>query len=89
LNKTPRRGRLQLYGDILAIIESEGNEKIVLTHIQLKIQVPFDRLKKYLSEMKTLGYIDDEKSPKLTQKGKQYKQEYIGVIDFMKRMGAS
>lgn len=89
MNKVPRRGRLQLYGDILAIIEAEGNEKIVLTHIQLKIQVPFDRLKKYLSEMKTLGYIDDEKSPKLTQKGKQYKQEYTSIIDFMKRMGVS
>jgi len=89
LNKTPRRGRIQLYGDILAIIEAEGNEKIVLTHIQLKSQVPFDRLKKYLSEMKTLGYIDDEKTPRLTQKGKQYKQEYMDVIDFMKRMGVT
>lgn len=89
MNKTPRRGRIQLYGDILAIIEAEGNEKIVLTHIQLKSQVPFDRLKKYLSEMKTLGYIDDEKTPRLTQKGKQYKQEYMDVIDFMKRMGVT
>jgi len=89
LNKTPRRSRLQLYGDILTIIEAEANEKIVLTHIQLKIQVPLDRLKKYLSEMKMLGYIDDEKTLKLTQKGKQYKQEYASVIDFMKRMGVS
>lgn len=87
MNRTPKRGKIQIYGDLLDIIEAEGKEKIVLTHIQVRIHVSFDRLKKYLSDMKNLGLIDDENSPKLTEKGKQYKQEYKMVLDFMQRMG--
>ena len=62
-------------------------EKIVLTRIQVKINVPFDRLKKYLSDLKDLGLIVNEDNPILTEKGKQYLLEYDKILDFMKRMG--
>jgi len=66
-----------------------GAEKIVLTRVQVKVNVPFDRLKKYLSDLKDLGLIEDEDEPVLTEKGKQYLLEYDKVLDFMKRMGLS
>ena len=49
--------------------------------------MPFDRLKNYITELKNLGLIEDETSLKLTEKGKQYLQEYEKILDFMKRMG--
>jgi len=74
--------------DILLIIRIESRkEKIILTRIQQKSNVPFDRLKTYLSELKDLGFIQDEASPKLTEKGFQYVTEFEKVLDFMKRMG--
>lgn len=88
MKKLPRRDKLKIYGDLLFILYSEAKrEKIVLTRIQLKTNVPFDRLKIYISELKELGLIQDETSLKLTEKGKQYLREYETVLDFMKRMG--
>jgi len=79
---------MKIYRDILLIISEEARtEKIILTRIQQKTNVPFDRLKIYLSELVELGLILDEVSPKLTEKGQQYVTEYEKVIDFMKRMG--
>jgi predicted transcriptional regulator len=53
----------------------------------VRINVPFDRLKSYITELRELGFIEDETSLKLTEKGKQYLREYEKILDFMKRMG--
>ena len=88
MKKLPRRDKLKIYGDLLFILHSEAKrEKIVLTRIQLKTNVPFDRLKIYLAELMELGLIQDETSMKLTEKGRQYIREYETILDFMKRMG--
>ncbi len=85
-----RRDKLKIYGDLLSTLYSEASaEKIVLTQIQVKIKVPFDRLKIYITELVNLGLIQDETSLKLTEKGTQYLREYETVLDFMKRMGIS
>jgi len=84
----PRRDRMKIYGDVLSVIRTETRTgKIILTRIQLKTNVPFDRLKAYLSELEELGLIQNGSSLKLTEKGQQYVVEYEKVIDFMKRMG--
>jgi predicted transcriptional regulator len=88
MKKIQRRDRLKIYGDLLSMLNAEhNNENIVLTRIQVKINVPFDRLKNYLSELNDLGLIENENNLKLTEKGKQYLEEYENVLDFMKRMG--
>jgi len=88
MKRFARRDRMKIYGDILSVIQSETKrEKTVLTRIQLKTNVPFDRLKTYLSELKELGFIQNDSSLKLTEKGQQYLSEYEKVLDFMKRMG--
>jgi len=86
--KIPRRDKLKIYGDLLSVLNFESkNEKIVLTWVQVKINVPFDRLKTYISDLKELGLIEDESTLRLTDKGRQFLREYDSVIDFMKRMG--
>ena len=88
MKKIARRDRLKIYGDLLSILHAESREeKIVLTHVQVQIKVPFDRLKTYISEIYDLGLIQDQTSLKLTEKGKQYIVDYGKVLDFMKRMG--
>jgi len=80
---------MKIYGDLLFTLNAEKNkpEKIVLTHIQTKMNVPFDRLKSYISDLQDLNLIEDQLSYKLTQKGKQYLAEYKKILDFMERMG--
>ncbi len=79
---------MKIYGDLLSILYAEASrEKIVITRVQARINVPFTRLKKYIEDLKELGLIEDETSLKLTEKGKQYLAEYEFVLDFMKRMG--
>ena len=88
MRRLPRRDKLKIYGDLLTILYGETKtEKVVLTRVQLKTNVPFDRLKVYLTELKELGLIIDEPTLRLTEKGKQYIKEYETVLDFMKRMG--
>jgi predicted transcriptional regulator len=90
MKKIPRRDKLKIYGDLLSALHAEsGAEKIVLTQVQVRINVPFDRLKTYIAELVDLGLVQDENSLKLTRKGKQYLREYDRVLDFMKRMGLS
>ena len=82
-----RRDKMKIYNDLLSILESKSDDKeVVLTRLQLKLEVPFDRLKGYLSNLKELNLID-ENSLKLTKKGKQYIREYKKFLEFMKRMG--
>jgi predicted transcriptional regulator len=88
--KTQRRDKIVIYGELLSVLNEETkNEKIVLTRIQVKINVSFDRLKKYIVKLIDLGLIEDETSLRLTEKGRQYLREYEQVLDFMKRMGLS
>jgi predicted transcriptional regulator len=88
MKQIARRDRLKIYGDLLLVLSDVSREdKIVLTHVQVQIGVPFDRLKTYISELNNLGLIEDQTSFKLTEKGKQYIVEYEKVLDFMKRMG--
>jgi predicted transcriptional regulator len=90
MRQIPRRDKLKIYGDLLSALRSEsGSERIVLTQVQVRIKVPFDRLKKYIADLVDLGLVQDEPSLKLTEKGMQYLREYEMVLDFMNRMGLS
>jgi len=88
MKKISRRDKMKIYGDLLRILNNESKTaKIVLTHIQVQINVPYDRLKNYIYELRELDLIQDVTSLKLTEKGKQYIEEYEKVLEFMKRMG--
>ena len=89
MNKKVRRTKMKIYGDLLLILRAEKTStgKIILTHIQAKMGVPFDRLKSYVSDLENLNLIEDQISYNLTQKGKEYVDEYRRILDFMERMG--
>ncbi len=89
MKKIARRDKMKIYGDLLSTLDAERGftDKIVLTRIQVKMKVPFDRLKSYLSDLEDLDLIEDQTSYGLTEKGKQYLNEYRAILDFMERMG--
>lgn len=88
MKKIARRDKLKIYGDLLTILyEENSKDKIVPTRVQMRLNVPFDRLKTYLTELTNLGLIEPEPSFQITEKGKEYLREYEKIIDFMKRMG--
>lgn len=88
MKKIPRRDKMKIYGDVLLSLQAEARRgKIVLSRVQLKTNVPYDRLIMYLDELKNLGLVIEDGSPKLTEKGRQYLKEYEKVLSFMKRMG--
>ncbi len=85
-----RRDRLKIYGDLLAVLNEEAKkEKIVLSWVQVKTNLPFNRLKVFIQDLTQLGLIENEVSLKLTEKGRQYLREYEHVLKFIKRMGIS
>jgi len=79
---------MKIYCDILSAVQNKtSNGEITLTRVQQKANVPYDRLKTYISELAALGLIQSGSSPRLTEKGVRYLAEYEKVLDFMKRMG--
>jgi predicted transcriptional regulator len=85
-----RRDKMKIYGDLLSSLYFEtGSNKIVLSQVQAKIGVPYDRLKTYINELVDLELVQDETHLRLTEKGKQFLREYEKVLDFMERMGLS
>lgn len=64
-----------------------NSEKVVLTRIQVQVNLPFDRLKDYIVELKELGLLENEGSLQLTEKGRQYLKEYKRILLFLKSMG--
>lgn len=90
MKNIPRRDKLIIYGDLLVALQNRaGSEKIVLSQVQTKINLPYDRMKTYIKDLVDLGLVEDQTSLKLTSKGKQYIKEYKRVLDFIKRMGIS
>ncbi len=91
MKKKARRNKMKIYADLLSILkpEKKSTDRIVLTRIQAKMNVPFDRLKNYISDLEELKLIEDQLSLNLTQKGKQYLYEYQKILDFMERMGVA
>jgi predicted transcriptional regulator len=86
--KILRRDKIIILGELLLVLNDESkNDRVVLTRVQMKINVSYDRLKKYIGNLKDLGLINDETSLRLTEKGKQYLKEYENVLAFIKHMG--
>jgi predicted transcriptional regulator len=89
MKRIERRDKLKIYGDLLSALNSDsGAKKIVLSQVQTKANLPFDRLKIYITELKDLGLVEKD-TLKLTEKGKHYLREYKRVLIFMKSMGIS
>ena len=90
MRKIKRRDILKIYSDLLTELHRESlrkSENIVLSHVQARIQVPYDRLKTYIIDLVNLGLIEDATSLKITKKGIKYLKEYGKILNFIRDIG--
>jgi predicted transcriptional regulator len=89
-----KRSRFELYGDILLAVSQDirDHASARLTRVYGKSNVPCDRFKGYISDLRTNSLIeillvDNHEEIKLTKRGLEYLQEYVRVNRFLKAFG--
>ena len=80
-----RRSKIQLYYDIItAIVEdSQNNDNVSPTRIQLKCNTSYDKLAKYLEEMKERQILEKESSIVITEKGMKFHKDYSKINELI------
>ncbi|PMP60101.1 MAG: hypothetical protein C0171_04320 [Caldisphaera sp.] len=86
------RSRVKIYLDILETIEKE--DKARLTRIMYNANIPYDRLLKYIDELKQKEIINeindgDNRYYILTNKGKEFVKELKKIDSFLRGFGLS
>jgi predicted transcriptional regulator len=83
----PKRNKLEIYNDILSAIKLElmdGDARP--TRIQVKSNLAYDKLMRYLGELE--GKMMITQSPlAITEKGRDFLQDYDRIRDFLDEMG--
>jgi predicted transcriptional regulator len=89
-----KRSRFELYGDILVGIRQDiqSNSSARLTRVYGKSNVPYNRFKSYINDLKKNSLIEimnvnNHEEIKLTNRGLEYIQEYYRVNKFLKAFG--
>ena len=85
---TERRSKLQIFYDVLSAIkeDSQNNEKISYTRIQFKCNTSYDKLLRYIDEMKTKQLLKNDSVIEITEKGEKFYQDYSIINELIKEM---
>ena len=80
-----RRSKIQLYYDIISVIveDSQNNDNVSPTRIQFKCNTSYDKLAKYLEEMKERQILEKESSIVITQKGMKFHKDYSKINELI------
>ena len=76
-----RRGRLEIYHDILSAIreDSQNNERISPTRVQFKSNLSYGKLKEFVLSMVGKKILEDETTMKITDSGIKFYEEYTEI----------
>lgn len=86
---------MEIYNDILTAISQEltnnsdydgDNDWVKPTRVQLKSNLSYDKLVRYLNELEDKKMII-QKALSITEKGKDFLQDYSRIADFVFEMG--
>ena len=80
-----RRTKTQIFFDIITAVidDTQNNESIILTRIQVKCNTSYDKLTKYLAEMEDRGMIENGKSITVTVRGMEFHRDYSRINDLI------
>jgi predicted transcriptional regulator len=83
-----KRNKMEIYNDILSALKQEelSYREARPTRIQSKSNLAYDRLTRYLNELETQEMITNYPLT-LTQKGRDFLQDYDRIKDFLEEMG--
>lgn len=82
-----KRNKMEIYNDILIAIRAElyfGNARP--TRVQLKSNMAYDRLMRYLEELASRGMITREPLV-ITERGREFLRDYDRIRGFLREMG--
>jgi predicted transcriptional regulator len=86
----PKRNKLEIYNDILTAISQElvnnGDGWAKPTRVQLKSNLAYDKLAKYLDELECKKLIT-QYPLSITERGKDFLQDYNRISDFLIETG--
>ena len=88
--RVDKRNKYEIYYDILYALrfESVSNGKFSLTRAARQANLPYNRFRETLRMLSDLDLCIPAKNEYLiTEKGKEYIEEYHKINDFFKRMG--
>jgi predicted transcriptional regulator len=69
------------------MISQESNGVVRITRVQNEVNLPSDRLRAHLEDMKTLELIEYGDRLVSTEKGRAFVSEYQKVADVLKKFG--
>ena len=83
-----RRAKTQIFFDIITAVidDTQNNESISPTRIQIKCNTSYDKLTKYLEEMEKRGMVEKEKSIAITEKGMEFHKDYSRINELINEM---
>jgi len=83
-----RRAKTQIFFEVIAAVidDTQNNESISPTRIQLKCKTSYDKLTKYLEEMEKRGMMEKEKSIIVTERGMEFHKDYSRINDLINEM---
>ena len=90
--KVNKRHKLEIYYDILYIFytddHSNGNDKQSMAKIASQVNMPYNRFKITVTQLKDLRlcYLNDRKML-ITEKGLEFIKEYESFNDYLKQIG--
>jgi len=83
-----RRAKTQIFFDIITAVidDTQNNESVSPTRIQIKCNTSYDKLTKYLEEMEKRGMVEKEKSIAITEKGIEFHKDYSRINELINEM---
>ena len=82
-----RRNKQQIYADILNSINNESQDNdIKITRVQLSSKLSYDKLQKYLIELKKYNLIELKPKTKVTKKGQLFVIDSYHMSDNLKKL---
>ena len=83
-----RRTKTQIFFEVITAVidDTQNNESVSPTRIQLKCKTSYDKLTKYLEEMEKKGMIENGKSIIVTEKGMEFHRDYSRINDLINEM---
>ena len=83
-----RRTKTQIFFDVITAIidDTQNNELVSPTRIQVKCNTSYDKLTKYLEEMEKRGMIEKEISITVTEKGMEFHKDYSRINELINEM---
>lgn len=84
-----RRERWGVIADILSAVEQETSDgrPVGPTLIATRANIPYDRLKGYLDELREKRLLEDDPNPRLTPSGREFLRQHRQWAEVLARYG--